>query len=119
MTYGGSLRPVRPTDDTESTRGRVSLGGWVRWYGGTLVLITGISFATAALFHVHPWRCAFVYLGLFFLAASVDRPRAAFLMLRNTGWFAYIREDFIVRWITVIAGIWMLGLAIFLPAFRN
>jgi len=40
-------------------------------------------------------------------------------MLRNTGWFAYIREDFIVRWITVIAGIWMLGLAIFLPAFRN
>ncbi len=88
---------------------------WLRWYGGALGIIAALSFVTAAVFGLHVLRCTFVYCALFFLAASVDRPHAAFLMLRNTGWFTYIREDFIVRWIILVIGLWLAAMGMFIP----
>jgi hypothetical protein len=112
-----SSRPTqRDAADIESTRGQIAWRDWLQWYGGSLIVLLALSFATAAIVRVHPLRCGFLYCALFFLAAAVDRPRAAFFMLRNTGWFVFVREDFVVRWIVLVMAIWMAGAGLFLPS---
>ena len=60
-------------------------------------------------------RCVFLYCAVLFSAAAIDRPRAAFLMIRSVRWFGLIREDYVVRWLMLGIAFWMACIGLFLP----
>jgi hypothetical protein len=104
-----------PNSDPASSRGQIAWRSWLRWYLGTLILGLALSFGLAAVFPIHPMRCVLLYCSLLFSAAAIDRPRAAFLMIRNVRWFAFIREDFVVRRLMLAIAFWMACIGLFLP----
>jgi hypothetical protein len=105
-----------PYSDPASSRGQITWRSWLRWYAGTLVLGLALSFGLAAVFPIHPMRCLLLYFALLFSAAAIDCPRAAFLMIRNTRWFALIRDDAMVRGMMLTFAMFGLSMALFLPS---
>ena len=105
-----------PYPDPASSRGQITSRSWLRWYVGTLVLGWALSFGLAAILPIHPIRCGCIYCALLFFGAAIDRPRAAFLMIRSTRWFALIREDALVRGMMLTVAIFALSMALFLPS---
>ena len=109
MTHPSQLEP-------ETTVGTLPFGRAIRWYLGILGLGLALSVTAKRLFHVHPLRAAFIYCGALFLAAgAADWPRTAFLLIRQLRWFGSIREDFLVRWIMILIGVFLVGFAIVAP----
>ena len=104
-----------PYSDTASSRGEITWRAWLRWYVGALALGLALSFGLAAVFPIHPMRCLLLYCALLFSSAAIDRPRAAFLMIRSVRWFGLIREDHVVRWLMLALAFGMISLGLFLP----
>ena len=89
----------------------ISAGLWFRWYFGTLIVGVALAFAMDMLFHLHAIRGLCLYCGLLFFAGAADRPRVAFLMMREVRWFGLIKSDQTVR-----AFMWVLGFAMLVAA---
>jgi hypothetical protein len=106
-----------PERDVETTQGAIPLGRALRWYFALLMLGIVVSVVGDVVFGVDPLRGSFAYCGVLFLSAGgADWPHTAFLVIRNIRWFGSIREDFIVRWIMIGMGFFLLAFAVVAPA---
>ena len=99
----------------ETTRGKIAFRDWLRWYLGAVVGAVALSFGLAWLLSIHPLRAGFGVSGMMFIAAALELPPMAFHVLRNTGWFAYVRSDTTIRLIIGAIALWLVVAALFLP----
>jgi hypothetical protein len=80
-------------------------------------LVVGVTLALwgERRFHVRGERIILAEGAIMFTVAAIGRPHVVYRVVRNTGWFAAIQSDVVMRWILGVlavflaAGAWFMG----------
>lgn len=101
---------ARSHGDPESIPYRTFLVGYLSGLSGAVAL----TILARRLFGFDVYATAFALSGFIYLVAAAQRPRVVYLVLRNTNWFALIRDPRRMRWIMLILGIALLVVGVLL-----
>ena len=91
---------------------------WSQFLRGYLALVLGVMALAIVLERwvgINPYRTAAVACGFLFCLAALGRPGRLYLVVRNTGWFAFIRDVQVMRLLLAALGLALVGAGLWLP----
>ena len=100
----------------ESGFERFTYGQFLRAYFLLLVILVALAALFQRWLGIDYYRTVVVVGGLVFWLASAGRPARLYRVVRNTGWFALIRDELVMRWLLVSIGALAIIAGLFLPA---
>ena len=94
---------------------QLTWGQFLRGYFAVLAGVVALAILLERWSGTDPYRTAAVVCGLVFWFAALGRPARLYLIVRNTGWFALIRDDLVMRWLLGAIGVVGIVAGLFLP----
>jgi hypothetical protein len=91
---------------------------WSEFLRGYLALVIAVSGLAVLLERgagLDPYRTGAVACGLMFCLAALGRPARLYLLVRNTCWFALIRDEQVMRLLLGVLGLALVGAGLLLP----
>ena len=87
----------------------------MRGYLALLAALIALALLLERWSGIDPYRTMVVACGLVFCLAALGRPARLYLIVRNTGWFALIRDELVMRWLLGAIGVLGIVAGLFLP----
>ena len=81
-----------------------SVTAWLGVYFGSVIFGVALAFVVERAYGIPRERIIYGYCGALFLAAAAGRPPILYRVLRNTGWFAMIRDTRVMRLVLTVIG---------------
>jgi hypothetical protein len=100
------------TGSGEDVNEELSFAAFVRNYFALMAIVLASSFAAEHFLHWQPKRVFVVLCGGLFALAGLGWPRWVWLTVRNTGWFASIRDDSAMRFLLFALAVFLMILGI-------
>jgi hypothetical protein len=95
---------------------QLTWGQFLRGYLALLVTVIAFAILLERWSGTDPYRTTAVACGPAFCLAALGRPPRLYLIVRNTGWFALVRDELVMRLLLGVIGVVAVWAGMFLPA---
>ena len=106
-----SLKVESPADEREE----ISLWNYLVGYVTVIGAMVGLAVLGDRLLGIHGVRTICLTCGWLFCFAAIGKPRALYLVVRNTGWFHHIASPVVMRTVLALLALMLFAFAAFAP----